>query len=319
MDNRMLIDEETIINPLSESELNKKSLCDYVINVASGCLHACKFCYVPSTPVIRMRAEELKKRGVKNPQLDWGNYLFIRSDIPEKLDSILTNKRKWKETPSGKGVVLLCSGTDPYQNGETARITRETVKVLLKHNKRVRILTRSPLWTKDLDILVHPNVTVGMSLPHFNDEWSRQIEPGAPLPSDRVKALEKGKQKGCRIYVAIAPTPPMMKIQDFVILMAQLHYLEPEVIFWEPINARGTNGKRMLAAGLDWAEKIMSLSSAADIFLEQRSYLRYAAKNEGLLENIHIWPDVDTLNHLLSQGVTDLKEWFYMPTIEKWE
>ncbi|MFB6198381.1 MAG: radical SAM protein, partial [Halobacteriaceae archaeon] len=40
---------------LSESKLHKKSLCDYVINVATGCRHGCKFCYVPSTPAVDSR------------------------------------------------------------------------------------------------------------------------------------------------------------------------------------------------------------------------------------------------------------------------
>ncbi len=31
---------ETIINPIQRSNLNKKGLCDYVINIASGCLHS---------------------------------------------------------------------------------------------------------------------------------------------------------------------------------------------------------------------------------------------------------------------------------------
>jgi DNA repair photolyase len=106
----------------------------------------------------------------------------------------------------GKGVVLLCSGTDPYQNKQTAGITRSVVEILLKYNKRVRILTRSPLWVEDLDILNHKDVTVGMSLPYLDDELSRQIEPFAPPPSVRYKALLEGAAKNCRLYVAIAPT-----------------------------------------------------------------------------------------------------------------
>ncbi|MGD1715618.1 hypothetical protein [Dapis sp. BLCC M172] len=38
---------EKIVNPLQESALKKKGLCDYVINIASGCLHGCTFCLAP--------------------------------------------------------------------------------------------------------------------------------------------------------------------------------------------------------------------------------------------------------------------------------
>ena len=136
---------EKIVNPLQKSNLNKKGLCDYVINIASGCLHGCTFCYVPSTPAIRTRQSQLKEKGVDNPQMDWGKYLFIREEIPEKLKKVLKGKKKWNETPSGKGVVLLCSGTDPYQNQQVAKITRDTDKTLQEKNKRIRILTRSPI------------------------------------------------------------------------------------------------------------------------------------------------------------------------------
>ena len=35
---------------LSESALSDHGVCDYVVNVATGCRHGCAFCYVPSTP-----------------------------------------------------------------------------------------------------------------------------------------------------------------------------------------------------------------------------------------------------------------------------
>lgn len=85
---------EKIVNPLQKSNLNKKGLCDYVINIASGCLHGCTFCYVPSTPAIRTRQSQLKEKGVDNPQMDWGKYLFIREEIPEKLKKVLKGKKK---------------------------------------------------------------------------------------------------------------------------------------------------------------------------------------------------------------------------------
>ncbi len=40
--------------------------------------------------------------------------LIIREEITEKLDEILQRKRKWENTPSGKGFVLLCSGKEYY-------------------------------------------------------------------------------------------------------------------------------------------------------------------------------------------------------------
>jgi DNA repair photolyase len=312
----LVIGSEPIVNPLQKSALNKKSLCDYVINIASGCLHGCTFCYVPSTPAIRTRQSNLISYGVEDPQMEWGKYLFIREEIPAKLHEKLSRQRLSYETSSGKGVVLLCSGTDPYQNKEVAEITRETIKVLLNHDKKVRILTRSPLWMKDLDILVHPNVTVGMSIPYLDDKLSRQIEPNAPAPSVRIKALHKGKEAGCRIYIAMAPTHPNMNYLEFKKYLQVFKKIDPEVIFWEPINARGTNGRRMLEAGLIFASSIMDHKSWANCFINQWNIIEKVAEDLDMLDLIHIWPDRE-LASFIEKSI--LEYWWYKPTAEKWQ
>jgi DNA repair photolyase len=253
--------------------------------------------------------------------MDWGNYLFVREDVPVKLEEILSRKRTWKETASGRGVVLLCSGTDPYQNRATAKVTRSTVEVLLKYGKRVRILTRSPLWVNDLDILVNPLVTVGMSLPHLDDRLSRQIEPGAPLPSDRFNALIKGRKAGCRLFIAMAPTVPTHDFTDFYRYLKTIQSLEPEVIFWEPINARGTNGKRMIEAGLEWVDQVMNRQTWATNFVNQWQQVERAAYMAGWCEDlIHVWVDPELPNVKLKgfdlEGLC--KPWFSKPTPENW-
>src|SRR6056297_1092448 len=83
---------------LSESALHKKALCDYVINVATGCRHGCRFCYVPSTPNIRTRPDMLNDAAdVEDPQREWGDYVLYRDDLPERLDDHLNRKRTWTE------------------------------------------------------------------------------------------------------------------------------------------------------------------------------------------------------------------------------
>ncbi|WP_199296178.1 radical SAM protein [Trichocoleus sp. FACHB-591] len=307
---------EKVVNPLQESALSKKGLCDYVINVASGCLHGCTFCYVPSTPVIRARQSHLKESGIDNPQMDWGKYLLIREGVPEKLEEKLSRKRTWYETPAGRGVVLLCSGTDPYQNKEVGAITRRTIEILLKYGKRVRLLTRSPLWLNDLDVLANPNVTIGMSLPYIEDELSRQIEPNSPPPTARYKALLEGAKHGCRLYVAVAPTPPEMTLQNFVQHLDKVMAINPEVIFWEPINARGTNGKRMLAAGLEFAQSVMGRGPWVEYFIRQWGDIEEAAERVGCIDRLHIWPDRD-LTGAVNESL--LNYWWHRPTVETWD
>lgn len=312
-----VIGEETIKSPLQKSGLNKKGLCDYVINPALGCTHGCVFCYVPSTPGVRCKSTWLNDQGVDNPQLDWGKYLFVRNDVPQILDQQLSKSKKWETTPSGKGVVLLSSTTDPFQNNRIAKITVETVKVLIKYNKRVRILTRSPIWSNYLNTLVHPNVTVGMSLPTLDDQLSRRLEPKAPFPRHRYQALQKGYEAGCRLFVAVAPTAPSMNQEDFVRHLDAIAKLDPEVIFWEAINVRGQNVQRLRQAGLgDIAEQLATKNGWANNFIQQWEYFDSAIHKLGLQDKQHPWPDT-ALKGCISED--ELNKWFYKPTPEQWD
>jgi DNA repair photolyase len=171
------------------------------------------------------------------------------------------------------------------------------------------------LWQNDLDILVNPNITLGMSIPCINDELLKKIEPKAPLSSERYKALEKAYQANCRLYVAMAPTPPMMTLDDFRFNLDKFMQINPELIFWEPINARGSNGQRMLAAGLDFAQSVMTKKSWAETFIRQWEFIETAATELECLDKIHIWPDPSLKGFVNEERIN---HWLYKPTLEKW-
>src|SRR2546423_2401371 len=54
-----------------------KSLSNWSFNIAVGCAHACRFCYVPSASTIK-QAPRLATYGVEDPDEDWGAYVFLR-------------------------------------------------------------------------------------------------------------------------------------------------------------------------------------------------------------------------------------------------
>jgi len=89
---------------MSDSHLHTKSLCDHVINVATGCRHGCEFCYVPTTPAIDSRDEILAEQAnVDDPQTDWGSYLLYRDDLPEQLSNILDERDPSERTRTERG------------------------------------------------------------------------------------------------------------------------------------------------------------------------------------------------------------------------
>lgn len=291
---------------LSESDLYKKSLCDYVINVATGCKHGCEFCYVPTTPGLKGREETLKERtDIDGVQEDWGEYLLYRDDLPERLRTELETKKEWKQTPRGRGVVMLSSGTDCYQDQRASQITRACVQELINHEIPVRILTRSPAMLRDIDVFREAGdlISIGSSIPTMDDQLSRVMEPEAPPPSARWRALDKLKLEGIPRFVSMSPTYPTMGEDEIWNTLTFIKCLDPDVVFHEPINPRGKNfemcvkaaeeaGMNQLAGEL---EELKNHDKWVEYALEQITMVRDLAKKIGGLE-IHTWPDRELIN-----------------------
>ncbi|ACV47689.1 MULTISPECIES: SPL family radical SAM protein [Halomicrobium] len=286
---------------LSNSALHHKNLCNYVINVATGCTHGCKFCYVPSTPNIKTRGDMLKERAdVEDSQREWGSYLLYRDDLPERLARKLDRKQKWENEDGGRGVVMISSGTDCYQDRRAAQITRGCVIELVNHGRPVRILTRSPAVVRDLDVFKAADglVTVGSLIPCLDDEQVRSIEPGAPAPSTRLNALEEISNAGVPVYVSMSPTYPTQDRED---LREQLRIfkerLDPDVVFHEPINPRGGNFEMTVQAARDAGQE--ELANELEKLRDRDNWIEYSKRQLTAVEEIgeeldipiHLWPD----------------------------
>lgn len=94
-----------------------KSLSNWSCNIAIGCEHACRFCYVPDVSTNRM-AKKLKTHGVNDPDAEWGDYVFLR---PWDEKAFTASLRKAETTDlallnkDGNRAVMFCTTTDPYQ------------------------------------------------------------------------------------------------------------------------------------------------------------------------------------------------------------
>jgi DNA repair photolyase len=311
---------------LGKSGLYHKSLCDYVINVATGCTHGCKFCYVPSTPNITARQDMLSDRvSVNDGQEEWGSYLLYRDDLPERLASTLDRKQKWKQTDRGRGMVMLSSGTDCYQDRRTAQITRGCVIELVKREFPVRILTRSPVVVRDIDVFKKATelsenkdgelVRVGSSIPCLDDEQVKSIEPGAPIPSARLRALEELSENDIPIYVSMSPTYPTQTRSDFDNLLSKFADIGVDVVFHEPINPRGGNFEMTINAAREAGQD--QLSKELEKISENRGYWRdYSIQQMEWAEefgekhgvDVHVWPDKQVINHIDGNKAEELRD-----------
>jgi DNA repair photolyase len=102
--------------------------------------------------------------------------------------------------------------TDPYQGVEAKyKLTRGILEALRddQYPGKVSILTKSPLVTRDIDVLLElPNCEVGMTVTTTDDKISKWLELRAPLASKRLEALRKLKDAGLDTYAFIGPLLP---------------------------------------------------------------------------------------------------------------
>lgn len=304
---------------LSESGLNSKHLCDYVVNVATGCRHGCKFCYVPSTPNIRTRPDMLEEEvDVKNPQKEWGNYVLYRDGLGSKLRDHLGRKRTWKRTEKGCGVVGISFSTDPYMDGRAGGITREVVKALADHERFARVLTRNPILAlQDADIFQEAGeyVTIGSSIPCMKREEVRAIEPRAPDPEHRLRGLNEFDELGVQTFVSMSPTYPTQSKEDLRNQLTRLADCNPAVVFHEPINPRGANFEMTIQAAKQ-AGQIDLANYLIDI-RDREVWANYAVQHFRWVQEIgqdldlpiHLWPDKELIKILPPEDATWLQAW----------
>lgn len=304
---------------LSESKLHKKALCDYVVNVATGCIHSCQFCYVPSTPVVRMRPDMLAEHAdVEDPQREWGEYVLYREGLPARLATELNSRsdNSWKRTSRGQGAVGLSFATDCYMDTRVAEITRWAIKALVGHSRHTRVLTRNPILAANRDLELFDAcsdlITVGSSIPTLDDEQAAAIEPRAPSPTQRLRGLKKLSDTGIPVYVSFSPTYPTQDKSDLRKSLQRFADLNPEVIFHEPINPRGGNFKMTVEAAREAGET--ALARELDDLRDHDRWMQYAVSQlrwvqelgEELNLPIHLWPDERIVKNAPTE---DIREW----------
>lgn len=304
---------------LSESGLNSKHLCDYVVNVATGCRHGCKFCYVPATPNIRTRPDMLKEEAdVDDPQGEWGNYVLYRDGLGERLDGKLERKRKWKETVKGCGIVGISFSTDCYMDGRAGEITKNVVAALAKHEQYARVLTRNPILAlQDLEVFQAAGeyATIGSSIPSLNTEEVRAIEPKAPGPDHRLRGLKEFNEYGVQTYVSMSPTYPTQDKEDLRELMERIAECDPAVVFHEPINPRGANFEMTVQAARDAGQE--TLARELNDLRDRDYWVKYATSHfrwvqelgEELDLPVHLWPDKELVKFASGEEAEWLQAW----------
>jgi len=135
------------------------------------------------------------------------NFEIIRTEIHNGLhtnkDNILSNLIR-KRYPIQIGV-----NTDPFQPSEEKyEVTYKIVKLLRDEFYPYNIITKNPVIAvkdKYLKELSESNVLFHCSIPFFNEEMAKKMEPNAPSPKDRIKAIKKLVDNNVHVTVRISP------------------------------------------------------------------------------------------------------------------
>ena len=192
------------------------------INPFVGCAFGCAYCYARYAH--RYAAERLAVGGADadGPATAVGEalppWLAFERRIMVKQDVARLVRRALAKPATLAGLredgVVIGTATDPYQPAERRfRVTRSVLEVLAEHDGlRVTIITKSPLVTRDIDLLARiasrSRISVHVSLISVDRELARRIEPRAPTPEARLRAIGRLRANGIEVGVNVMPVLP---------------------------------------------------------------------------------------------------------------
>ena len=193
---------KSILNSPEQTGMGFWSLNPYV-----GCEFGCSYCYA------RFAHRYVVERGRGGAAAAWDDaaferQVFVKSEAPDVLALTLKPSRL-------KGAAIaIGTATDPYQPAERRfRLTRSILERLAQfHGLNVSLVTKSPLVTRDLDVLARlaarSRLTVYHSLITQEIPLIRKLEARSPMPQVRLRALAKLVAGGIHAGVMIAPVVP---------------------------------------------------------------------------------------------------------------
>jgi DNA repair photolyase len=142
------------------------------------------------------------------PEEAFEKEILVKSDVAAVLARTLEPAKL-----AGSSLVIG-TATDPYQPAERRfRLTRQILEVLRGyHGLSIEIITKSPLVTRDRDILRalsrHNEVNVNISLATADPRLARRLELRSPVPAARLRALRRLTEAGIFAGLIVAPIIP---------------------------------------------------------------------------------------------------------------
>jgi DNA repair photolyase len=205
------------------------------INPYRGCEFGCKYCYARYThEFMELRDPELFERRI-----------FIKQNAAWLLRQELRKLHAGEEIAMG-------TATDPYQPIERrAKVTRSLLEVMADYQGlKLGIVTKSTLILRDLDLLKkfaeRNRLVVHITITTPDTKLARILEPRAPRPDLRFRAVSTLRKAGlragilcCPIMPGITDTPMAMEAMAKKAKAADASFLAANPLFLKPCS-KGT-------------------------------------------------------------------------------
>ncbi|HEX6880905.1 MAG TPA: radical SAM protein [Terriglobales bacterium] len=229
----------------------------WTVNPYRGCEFACKYCYARYTHEfmeIRDSVEFEKQIYIKQgncPSLVDGPGPSAESQGSFKPGANLRYllRRDLKKVKSGEEIAIG-TATDPYQPAERRyEVTRTLLEEFALHSGfDIGIVTKSDLIVRDIDVLrrvaKNNRLFVNLTITTLDVDLARVLEPRAPRPDLRLKALQALSVSGIDAGVICAPVLPGITdkgraLEDLVAATARHggKYIFANPLFLKPCSA----------------------------------------------------------------------------------
>ena len=237
----------TIVSENNSSDLSFR----FSVNPYRGCLHACSYCYARTS-------HQYWDFGAGT---DFETKLVVKTNAVELLRARFMRK-------SWRGELIVFSGnTDCYQPLEASyRLTRGLLEVCRDFRNPVSIITKGALIRRDIDLLSSlgevARVHVSVTIPFVDTTMARLVEPGAPSPAARLKAIRALSEAGVSVGVSLAPLIPGLNDDQLVDVLERSAGAGARVAFMGLVRLAGevrtVFSKRLREAFPDRADKVLN-------------------------------------------------------------
>lgn len=165
----------------------------YTVNCYRGCVHGCTYCF----------ARQYHEYLGYGAGTDFETKIVVKPNAPQIL------RQELKKTRDKMPHLDFSFATDPYIALEAEyKLTRQCLEVCAEFGVPVGVITKSPLVTRDIDVLKKLQVTVFFSLPFLTKEKSNPFEPYTPVPEARFRAMKTISDAGIPVGIGVAPIIP---------------------------------------------------------------------------------------------------------------